>query len=210
MNKTTSIMLIAYTLFLVVVPFSHPNNYIFLPCLIGSTVSLVSLYLMYTFLGSAPDAQQTITNSLHIHLSIVYALYVIRETILSFLFNIMYASSKSLFESNPTVMCSLSSDRLAVIPCCTTVFLLALSKLNMFLYPLHYQGLNHKMLGKLALAVTMLLPTLDTGIRLLKHETVCNSFYLEATLIESYGLNIPKHIGQFMGFPWAPVLGVSG
>ena len=207
--KKTYIVLFLYTTFLVVVPFSHPNLYIFLPCLVGSTVSLVSLYLMYTFLGSAPDAQQTITNSLHMHISFLFALLVIRETILSFLFNVTYGSAKLAFESYPTLMCSITTPRLLYMPVHIVYFLIAMSKLYMVIYPLHFPGLDHNLLGKLAIATTIFLPALDSALRLLTNITICNRTYL-AVLIQSYDLNIRTDIGDFMSPYWPMILGVAG
>ena len=204
------VILISYTLFLVVVPFSHPNNYIFLPCLIGSIVSLVSLYLMYTFLGSAPDAQQTITNSLHMHFSIILALSVIRETILVFLFNLLDEPAKDLFEANPNLMCSLSSDRLISMPAGVVYFMIAMSKLYLINYPLDFQGLDHKLLARLAIALTICLPALDSVIRLLTHGTLCNAVFLENVLIDLYGLNISTSTGKYFELPWELFLLVSG
>ena len=204
------LILVVYALFLVIFPISHPSYYAFMTSMIGSNVSLVSLYLMYTYLGSTPDHQQTITNSLHMHHLVLWALYVIREAILSFFFNLMNASTKKTFESNPTIMCSLSSDRLIVMPASLAYFLIVMSKLYMTIYPLHFLGLDHKLLGRLAIAITIFLPALDSVIRLLLLETICNGVYLETRLIESYGLNIPADIGKMMGFPWAMFLAVSG
>ena len=203
-------MLVVYALFLVIVPISHPSYYAFMTCLIGTIVSLVCIYLMYTYLGSTPDHQQTITNSLHMFHLVLCVLYGIREAILSFFFNLMNASAKKTFESNPTIMCSLSSDRLIVMPASLAYFLIVMSKLYMTIYPLHFLGLDHKLLGRLAIAITIFLPALDSVIRLLLLETICNGVYLETRLIESYGLNIPADIGEFMVFPWAMFLAVSG
>ena len=208
-NKKTYIILFLYTTFLVVVPFSHPNLYIFLPCLVGSIVSLVSLYMMYSFLGSAPDSQQTITNSLHMHLSFVTALALIRETILSFLFNMTYGSAKLAFESYPTLMCSITTPRLLYMPLFIVYFLISMSKLYVVIYPLHFPGLDHKLLGKLAIATTIFLPTLDSALRLLMNNTICNSTYLTAS-IQLYDLNIRTDIGDLMSPPWPMILGVSG
>ena len=138
-NKKVYIILFLYTTFLVVVPFSHPNLYIFLSWLVGSTVSLVSLYLMYAFLGSAPDAQQTITNTLHMHLSVIAALLLIRLTILSFFFNIVYGSTKFAFESYPTLMCSITNPRMVWVQFIVVYFLIVASKL--YMVTIHYTSL---------------------------------------------------------------------
>ena len=209
-TNRTYLILAIYTLFLVLVPFIHPNYYIFLTNLVGTTVSLVSLFLMYTFLGSAPEAQQTITNSLHMHLSVVMALYLGKNFILSFFFNLLPGSTKVIFESNPILMCSLLSDRQFVMPIILAFVFIAMSKLYMTIYPLHFSGLNHRLLGNLSIATMILLPALDSGVRLVIHNSLCNAIYLETILRGSYGLNISPDIGIRMKFSWFIAVGVSG
>ena len=209
MIKKGTVGLCIYTLFLAAVPFSYQSIYAFLACLIGSSVSIVSLSLIFTFLGRNPQ-QQTITNLLIKQACCLYSLFVIRELTIAFFFNLLYALTKSTFETYPTLICSISTSRITVLPMMLHYCLMVASKLYLTFYSLQFVGLNHEMLGYLAIATSALLTVLDCGLKLVFNHTMCNSSYLEVRLIGVFNLNISTNIGDSFLFPWPAFMGATG
>ena len=179
MFKKRNLVLSAYFIFLLTPPFTYSSLYSLLVVVPGCLISLISLILIIRYLNSLPNAQRTVSNYLHVQACFLFFPFLLREIIIVVLVNMFYGSTKASFEANPNLMCSLTSGAMVFIPLNIILICMVASKLCLFVFPLHFVGLNHELLGNLALAITLLISFLEPIVKLLYYKTLCTEIWIE-------------------------------
>ena len=179
MFKKRNLVLSAYFIFLLTPPFTYSSLYSLLVVVPGCLISLISLILIIRYLNSLPNAQRTVSNYLHVQACFLFFPFLLREIIIVVLVNMFYGSTKASFEANPNLMCSLTNGSMVFIPLNIILICMVASKLCLFVFPLHFVGLNHELLGNLALAITLLISFLEPIVKLLYYKTLCTEIWIE-------------------------------
>ena len=170
-------------------------------------ISISALYIMYKYLKSRPVAQQTVmTGQMKLLLLFSFVSFV-RASIKSIMLNLIPEATRTLVQDHPTLICSLSTPRLVLLPLCMIVSFLMFTKLFIVLYPHQFFNLNHDTAIRVIAGLIAVAMITDVVVGVGIHGHYCNKQQLSDLEII---LDIHTNGSTYKITPWLLILGILG
>ena len=185
-------LLLAYTLFIVITPLK-PSLYSLFVELVGWIIGGASCYLLYSYYKSGPPSRQTSLNTTMRLLMVVNFMLQMCSFIRGLLFHGFPETTRYMFHTYPTIICSILSPRYTEILNLITFAAVLILKCWLTIFPYNFINSNHENIFKLVFVSVVGGTCFEVCVSILFYGTLCpKNFLTTLNTLHGYELDETK------------------